>query len=203
MNQHDQNRRRLLFGALLVPFTPLVNAATLTPRAAEGPFYPTPNMRFNDIDNDLVKIDSADATSLGEVVRINGQVITESDQALNNAVVEIWQCDANGRYLHSGDRGPGKRDGGFQGIGRDITDSEGKFTFRTIRPVPYPGRTPHIHVKVWVENRERLTTQWYLPDHPLNKQDFLYQRIPVQQRNFVSLFFDNSAEPQAAIQLVV
>lgn len=203
MDANNQHRRKLLLGALLVPFVPLARAATLTPRDSEGPFYPTPDMRFNDIDNDLVKLGSTETTSMGEIVRIAGQVMTESGQALSNAVVEIWQCDANGRYLHSGDRGSRARDDGFQGFGRDVTDSRGTFSFRTIKPVPYPGRTPHIHVKVWVEGRERLTTQWYLPDHPLNEQDVLFQRIPASLRQSISLFFDESTEPLAAVSLIV
>ena len=202
-NLPNHQRRQLLIGTLLTPLMPLAKAATPTPSATEGPFYPTQRMRFRDVDNDLVRLDSANRTAGGETVRIAGQVLDRDGRPIESAVVEIWQCDVNGRYLHTADTGGKPRDDAFQGFGRDVTDADGRFRFRTMKPVPYPGRTPHIHVKVWVGQREQLTTQWYLPDHPDNQSDFLYQRLSTEQREAVSLVFDSSAEPLAAIQLVV
>lgn len=196
-------RRKLLIGAILLPASSAAGATTLTPPASEGPFYPTGDMRFNDSDNDLVKISDAVRQAGGEIVRISGRVLNMDGLPQSGAIVEIWQCDVNGRYLHRADRGWKSRDGGFQGFGRSRTDEQGSFEFRTIKPVPYSGRTPHIHVKVWHQNRELLTTQWYLPNHPDNQRDGLYQRIPSHQRERVTLFFDASTEPRATVDIIV
>jgi protocatechuate 3,4-dioxygenase beta subunit len=196
-------RRHLVLGALLVPLAPLANAIGRTPAASEGPFYPTPAMRFSDIDNDLVKVASPDDTSIGEVIRIRGKVLNQQGEPLPSATVEIWQCDANGRYLHTMDRGNTPRDPGFQGFGRDVTNAAGEFSFRTIKPVEYPGRTPHIHVKVLDGERELLTTQWYLADHPQNIRDFLFRRLSDAERERVLLRFDSAPEANATLDLVV
>lgn len=196
-------RRKLLIGAILIPASSAAGAAIPTPPASEGPFYPRTDMRFSDTDNDLVKVSDAVRAAGGEIVRISGRVINVDGLAQSGAVVEIWQCDVNGRYLHRADWGRNSRDIGFQGFGLSQTDEQGNFDFRTIKPVPYSGRTPHIHVKVWYQARELLTTQLYLPDHPDNQRDGLYQRIPPHQRKQVTLFFDNSREPRATIDLVV
>ena len=199
----NPRRRQLILGALLLPAAPMVGAAIPTPAASEGPFYPTAGMRFDDIDSDLVKITRAVSEAGGEVVRVAGRVLNTDGTPVAGAVVEIWQCDVKGRYLHRGDFGWRKRDPGFQGFGRDVTTGDGAFEFRTIKPVPYTGRTPHIHVKVWYQERERLTTQLYLPDHPQNRRDGLYQRIPPEQRELVSLYFDAAQEPRATVDLVI
>ena len=169
----------------------------------EGPFYPSLLQRTVDTDHDLVKIKGQVVAAGGEVVVIRGRVKNALGEPLAGAVVEIWQCDVNGRYLHPADRGRVMRDAGFQGFGSASADTEGAFSFRTIRPVPYPGRTPHIHVKVWHEGREQLTTQLYLAGHPLNQRDFLFRAMSVREQEQVLLHFDNSDEPVAHIDLVV
>jgi protocatechuate 3,4-dioxygenase beta subunit len=161
-------------------------------------------MRFDDVDNDLVTLAGKVRQAGGEVVRLSGRVLDTGGSPLAGARVEIWQCDVGGRYLHSGDRGGVARDGGFQGFGHDITGSGGEYSFRTIKPVPYAGRTPHIHVKVLAGNRERLTTQFYLPDHPGNARDWLYQRIDPALREHVTLRFANTAiGPMATLDIIV
>jgi protocatechuate 3,4-dioxygenase beta subunit len=199
----DRRRRGLLLGIAALPVAGF--AATLrTPSATEGPFYPLPGMRFDDVDNDLVTLAGKVRQAGGEVVRLSGRVLDTGGSPLAGARVEIWQCDVGGRYLHSGDRGGVARDGGFQGFGHDITGSGGEYSFRTIKPVPYAGRTPHIHVKVLVGNRERLTTQFYLPDHPGNARDWLYQRIDPALREHVTLRFANTAiGPMATLDIIV
>lgn len=200
----NPRRRKLLLGMMALPVSGLASAALKTPAASEGPFYPTDDMRFDDIDSDLVKISSAVEQSGGEIVRLNGRVLDAQGKPISNARVEIWQCDVKGRYLHRGDSGSSARDPGFQGFGQDITDADGQYSFRTIKPVPYSGRTPHIHVKVLINNRDRLTTQFYLPGHPDNKRDWLYQRIPENKRDLVTLYFKNSdPEPIANVDLVI
>ncbi|MEC7201090.1 MAG: intradiol ring-cleavage dioxygenase, partial [Verrucomicrobiota bacterium] len=108
-----------------------------------------------------------------------------------NAVVEIWQCDAKGVYYHSGSGDALKRrDKHFQCFGRFLTGSSGEYLFRTIKPVPYPGRTPHIHLKVKRGGKELLTTQCYIKGHPQNAQDGLWNRIQTPaQRDNVTLDF--------------
>ena len=200
----DSFRRKLIFGMATLPLPGIVRAAIRTPGGSEGPFYPTDSMRFSDIDNDLVKIKGQIEHAGGEVVRIKGRVLDRNGKAIAAAQVEIWQCDVKGRYLHRSDYGQDSRDKAFQGFGIDITNDEGEFSFRTIKPVPYSGRTPHIHLKVLQGGQNRLTTQLYLPDHPGNKRDWLYRQIPENKRELVTLFFNPSdQEPLAEINLVI
>ena len=161
-------------------------------------------MRFDDIDNDLVKIVGEVERAGGEVVVLSGRVMDNAGNPIAGASVEIWQCDNNGRYLHHGDSGRDSRDPAFQGFGRDLSAADGSYSFRTIKPVPYAGRTPHIHVKVLVDNRERLITQFYLPDHPDNENDWLYQRVPQAKRELVTMNFNaTQSEPQAILDIVI
>ncbi|MEL6479482.1 MAG: protocatechuate 3,4-dioxygenase [Pseudomonadota bacterium] len=151
-------------------------AQARTPAQTAGPFYPPPDQRFADDDWDLVKIEGAVREAGGEILHLSGRVLSEG-QPLEGARVEIWQCDATGQYLHSGDRGPGGGDPAFQGYGQMRTGPDGAWRFRTIRPVAYPGRTPHIHARVTAPGRPVLTTQFYVAGEPLNARDVLYRRL--------------------------
>ena len=93
------------------------------------------------------------------------------------AVVEIWQCDNKGVYLHSRDAARGGNDRNFQGFGRFLTGSTGEYYFRTIKPVPYPGRTPHIHYKIKAGGKDVLVTQCYNRNHPQNEKDGVLRGI--------------------------
>jgi len=200
----NRSRRKLFLGIMTLPVSGLAVAALPTPSASEGPFYPTTRMRFNDIDNDLVKIEGEVEQAGGEVVTLAGRVLDSAGNPISGARVEIWQCDVNGRYLHHGDSGWSSRDRAFQGFGHDLSAADGSYSFRTIKPVPYAGRTPHIHVKVLLDNRERLTTQFYLPDHPGNKNDWLYQRVPQAKRELVTMnFISNQQAPRAMLDIVI
>ncbi len=187
-----QNRRNLLRLFLTLPwighFTGFAVSATPTPGAAEGPFYPTPNMRFRDADNNLLQIEGSDAKAQGTVVVLTGKVTNATGEPVDNARVEIWQCDANGRYLHTGDSGSADRDPGFQGFGHVVTNESGAYAFRTIMPVPYPGRTPHIHVKV-ISGGNELTTQFYIAGNPENERDSLFRRLSAEERRQVEMHF--------------
>ena len=200
----NRRRRKLLLGMMTLPVSGLARAVIPTPSGSEGPFYPTTRMRFNDIDNDLVKIDGEVERAGGEIVMLTGRVLDSAGNPVAGARVEIWQCDANGRYLHRGDSGWNSRDPAFQGFGHDLTGADGSYSFRTIKPVPYAWRTPHIHVKVLLANRERLTTQFYLPDHPGNRNDWLYQRVPQAKRELVTMNFIPSGQaPRATLDIVI
>jgi protocatechuate 3,4-dioxygenase beta subunit len=119
---------------------------TRTPGQGEGPFYP--DHLPLDTDNDLIVVNDALTPAVGEISYVSGRVLDASGAPVRNALVEIWQCDASGVYLHSGSDGAEKRDKNFQGFGRFLTGANGEYLFRTIKPVPYTGRTPHIHYKV-------------------------------------------------------
>jgi protocatechuate 3,4-dioxygenase beta subunit len=199
----NRRRRGLLLGIAALPVAGFA-ATALTPAGSEGPFYPPAAMRPGDVDNDLVTVAGKVAVAGGEIVRLGGRVLDGAGQPIAAARVEIWQCDVNGRYLHRADQGGAARDAGFQGFGHDVTGADGEYSFRTIKPVPYAGRTPHIHVKVLVAGRERLTTQFYLPDHPDNERDWLYRRIDPALRERVTLRFTSGAgEPLAKLDIIV
>ncbi len=146
-----------------------------TPRQTEGPFYP--NKLPLDTDNDLLIVNDSITPAVGEVTHLSGRVLDASGSPVRNALVEIWQCDANGVYLHTADSSRKARDKNFQGFGRFLTGSSGEYYFRTIKPVPYTGRTPHIHFKVKQSSKELLTTQCYIKGHPGNERDFVWRGI--------------------------
>lgn len=148
---------------------------TLTPKMTEGPFYP--DKLPLDTDNDLLRINDKTTPSLGEITHLTGRILSASGAPLRNAVVEIWQCDQNGAYIHSRSGNAARRDGNFQGFGRFLTDSRGQYYFRTIKPVPYPGRTPHIHFAVNRGGNRILTTQMLVRGHPGNERDGVFRNI--------------------------
>jgi len=162
-------------------------AALPTTDAAEGPFYPTKPMRLSDTDNDLVKVYGLVRQAGREVLTLKGRLTNRNGSPLAGLRIEIWQCDNNGKYLHSGDHQTVAYDSGFQGFGHDITDDNGRYSFRTIVPAKYPGRTPHIHVKILDNDRELLTTQFYLKDNPGNARDGLFRSMSKSEAASVSM----------------
>lgn len=175
------SRRGLILGtSALIAARPAWAALVPTPRATEGPFYPTEIPV--DHDNDLVRFEPAVREAGGEILHLRGRVTDPAEKPVAGAMVEIWQCDANGIYHHPRQGGLARRDAAFQGFGRTTTDSAGRFTFRTILPVPYPGRTPHIHAKVLRGGEELLTTQFYRAGYEQNAGDFIFSRMsPAEQ----------------------
>ncbi|HET8748354.1 MAG TPA: protocatechuate 3,4-dioxygenase [Ramlibacter sp.] len=143
-----------------------------TPAQTEGPFYPVALPA--DTDGDLLR-NGALAYGQGEPAWVEGVVSDLEGRPLAGAQVEIWQCDHAGHYHHPGDGG--RADPKFQGFGSVTVGSDGRYRFRTIRPAPYSGRTPHIHVKVKLQRRELLTTQLYVEGDPGNERDFLWRRL--------------------------
>jgi protocatechuate 3,4-dioxygenase beta subunit len=169
-------RRGLALGGLAL-FTPGVFAEELarTPSLTEGPFYP--DRLPLDTDNDLLIVNNAITPAVGEVTRLTGRVLSASGEPIRGATVEIWQVDNNGVYLHTADSGRRQRDGNFQGFGRCTTSGKGGYSFRTIKPVPYTGRTPHIHVKVKKGAQDLLTTQIFVNGHPQNRTDGVFRGL--------------------------
>ena len=145
-----------------------------TPHQSEGPFYPE-HLPL-DADNDLVEVAGRPGPAKGKVLHLFGRVTDERGRPVPDTRVEIWQCDAMGRYHHRLDAGDAA-DPNFQGFGLMETEKSGEFRFRTIRPVHYPGRTPHIHFKVRSWDFDDLTTQMYVAGEPANERDFLLNRV--------------------------
>ena len=185
----DTRRRRLLLGlpGLLLAGPALAEALRTTPRQPAGPFYP--DELPLDHDNDLTRVGGREGRAQGRITDLAGRVLDTAGRPIDGARVEIWQCDARGRYRHPLDSRDVPVDPDFQGFGRTQTAADGRYRFRTIRPVAYPGRTPHIHVAVHLEWEPPFVTQLYVAGEPLNDGDFLYRRIPSERRSLVTAAF--------------
>jgi len=152
-----------------------------------------------DDDADLTQVDGTPGQAIGRITDLTGRVLDSSGRPLSGVRVEIWQCDANGRYRHPAERGSAPIDPSFQGHGHTVTDALGRYRFRTIRPVPYPGRTPHIHAAVLPRGGEPLVTQIYARDDPGNQSDFLFNRIPLERRELVLADFRPAGRSDAEL----
>jgi protocatechuate 3,4-dioxygenase beta subunit len=146
-----------------------------TPRQTQGPFYP--DRLPLDTDNDLLIINDHITPAVGEITHLSGRMLDARGQPIRNAVVEIWQVDNSGAYLHTGSANQDVRDTNFQGFGRFLTGFTGEYYFRTIKPVVYPGRTRHIHFAVKIKGRETFTTQCYVKGEPRNATDGVLNSI--------------------------
>ena len=192
----EWNRRLFLgasAGAAAYFTTPGLYAEQLDPTQAmtEGPFYP--DKLPLDTDNDLILINDGVTPASGIVTHLTGRVLTKAGSPIRNAFVEIWQCDNNGSYLHSKGGDPKTKDVNFQGYGRFLTDSKGRYYFRTIRPVPYTlfgfFRTPHIHIAVSKSGQRVVTTQMMISGHKDNARDGLARRLSPEQLKTVMADF--------------
>jgi protocatechuate 3,4-dioxygenase, beta subunit len=196
MNYLDsqQNRRRFLRGlglgtALFTVPGAFAEELVRTPPQTEGPFYP--DKLPLDTDNDLLILNDTITPALGEITWLSGRILDSRGQPMRNTLVEIWQCDQNGAYLHTKTGNADKRDKNFQGFGRFLTGSTGEYLFRTIKPVPYPGRAPHIHFAIKMKGKKELITQCYIKDHPGNEKDGIWKNLKDEKaRNAVTVAFD-------------
>jgi len=146
-----------------------------TPAQTPGPFYP--KTLPLDADNDLVRVAGHAREAAGTITHLFGRVLDSDGRAIPNAQIEIWQCDSRGHYHHVDDGDPRLLDPDFQGYGKTVSAGDGSYRFRTIRPVPYPGRTPHIHVAVMTASGRRLVTQMYVAGEALNRRDPVLSQI--------------------------
>jgi protocatechuate 3,4-dioxygenase beta subunit len=170
-----------------------------TPAQTEGPFYPVDTR--GDTDFDLLHRTGHAPYTRGEPLWLAGTVTDTTGRPLAGAQVEIWQCDQQGHYHHPADGNAA--DPSFQGFGRVTLDREGRYRFHTIRPVPYGGRTPHIHVKVREGGRERLTTQLYRAGEPRNERDGLWRSLSPAQRERLTVPFTSGAQGLQAVFAVI
>jgi protocatechuate 3,4-dioxygenase beta subunit len=150
-------------------------ALTLTPTQTEGPLYP--DHLPLDTDNDLLRINDSTTPAIGEITHLSGRILDHRGDPVRNAVVEIWQVDNEGNYIHSKNADRPSRDKNFQGFGRFITGRTGEYYFRTIKPPAYGGRARHIHFAIIRGNDRVLTTQLYVKGDPKIKKDGPIRRI--------------------------
>jgi protocatechuate 3,4-dioxygenase beta subunit len=198
----NETRRSFLRGsvgaAAMVASAPLL--AATTPKQTEGPFYPVHEQR--DTDADMTRIEGRAGQATGEVVEVSGRVLDEDGNPVADALVDVWQANAHGRYAHERDRNPAPLDENFQGWAKLITDAEGRYRFRTIRPGAYPvrddwTRPPHIHFKVARRGYHELTTQMYFAGDPLNDHDLLLQSVAEPGRSMLLVEFSASRQGDA------
>jgi protocatechuate 3,4-dioxygenase, beta subunit len=207
-NNRNVLARRLFIGGLAgASIAPLARVAPAqssgrvpSPAQTLGPFYPrNAAERPRATDADLLAVEGDRVLSKGEPIFLAGHVVDRRGKAVPDAIVEIWQCDANAVYHHPAGGAEAERDPNFQGYGVDHTDGNGDFRFRTIRPVAYPGRTPHIHVRVQPASGRPFATQLYLPDDPGNSRDFLFSRLDGDEQRALMLAFEPSSSASHAL----
>jgi protocatechuate 3,4-dioxygenase beta subunit len=180
------SRRQFLRGSSLAGAAFAFTAAgqsTLkaTPAHTEGPFYPVVGQ--DDKDSDLTMYHDSEVSASGQIITVNGLVLDDLNVPIANAVVDVWQANAAGRYAHERDSNPAPLDPNFQGWAIIKTDDEGRFQFKTVKPGAYPvsenwTRPPHIHFKVSRRGYRKITTQMYFDGEPLNDVDKLLNELP-------------------------
>jgi protocatechuate 3,4-dioxygenase, beta subunit len=189
------SRRKLLIASAALGSVGLVSRAFAagTPELTAGPFYPS--LKPLDQDADLTWVEGREGRARGRPLHISGRVLDARGEPLQRARVEIWQTDSFGRYRHPLDSNPAPADPDFQGYGVEVTDEEGRYRFRTVRPAPYPMgqrmRTPHVHFLI-ARGDERKTTQMFFPDEALNATDRILGAVPAGERRLLLAHLDSA-----------
>lgn len=179
-----------LAGTIALPSVLSAATGILTPAQTAGPYYPPIAQRFNDTDWDLVRVAGVVQNAGGVILHLSGQARDVAGNPVSGRTLEIWQCDVNGRYLHHNDTAQhAKRDPAFQGYGAVRTDADGGFVLRTIVPVSYPGRTPHIHLRIERPTGGYLITQLYIAGDTRNSRDRLFRSLGEDGQQAVSMRF--------------
>lgn len=200
-NQPSNNRRLFLTRAALASGLGLQFAKNgfawepPTASATKGPFYPIPEIEKQKYyDTDLTRLDAQSAVAEGDQIIVRGTVVDMDDKPLDQVIVEVWQACASGRYNHPQDKNDRPIDPNFQYWAKILTGSDGAFSFRTIQPGKYPGRTPHIHYRILAPKRPELVTQMYFESQAeLNKKDGIYMELKPEQCKAVTVGFDPQA----------
>ena len=196
----DPHRRRIVMTgtaaaaglAAFIASPALASSRRALAAMTDGPFYPARawRERWTDWDADLTTVQRDGRTRLarGEHLGLEAVVADTQGRLIDGAEVEIWQCDAMAAYRHAGvSADPGRHDDGFQGFGATRSGRQGTLRMRTIKPVPYPGRTPHIHVKLRHGSFGDLTSQLFVAGDPANARDFLWRQLAPQDRPALEL----------------
>jgi protocatechuate 3,4-dioxygenase, beta subunit len=164
------------------------------PGMTDGPFYPSRRWRdggpfaAGGWDADLTRVAGQAGAARGEHLALALQVVDSDGRVVDGVEVEIWQCDALAVYRHPRQEVPaGRFDAGFQGFGSALAGADGRLRFRTIRPVPYPGRTPHIHVKLRHPNFGEMSSQLFVDGDPGNAGDFLWRRLDAEAQQALAM----------------
>lgn len=162
-----------------------------TPRQTEGPFYPL--VRTMAIDADLIHVPGESGAAFGEATAVEGRVLDSSGRPLAGVLVEVWQANGYGRYNDARDQSNKPIDRRFKGYGTNVTDDEGRYRFLTIRPVPYPGRAPHIHFALSGQRvGRRFVTQMYVAGAAENDRDSLLRALSPAERKRLLVGLDKS-----------
>ena len=196
---HSITRRRLLIGSAgligLAAFHPgrqVFSAEFMrTPRQTEGPFYPL--VRPAAADNDLIQVAGQSGVAAGEIATVTGRVLDTEGRPLSGVLVEIWQANGYGRYNDSRDSSDKPIDQRFKGYGTFLTAEDGAYRFHTIKPVAYPGRTPHIHFALSGKSAQRLVTQMYVAGEPGNDRDGVLRGLSPAERARLVVPMDKTA----------
>ena len=170
--------RGTVFSAATLAAPGAFGQALATAVTTDGPYYP--DRLPLDTDNDLLILIDGLTPAVGEITHLTGRLLAENGSPVRNAFIEIWQSDVNGSYIHTEGRNA-KIDANFQGYGRFLTDAEGRYYFRTIKPVPYTlqgqFRAPHIHVAVSKAGKRIMATQALVKGHEANEGDLITRRF--------------------------
>jgi protocatechuate 3,4-dioxygenase beta subunit len=199
-NSQSLSRRKLLglgasaAGVAIASTAFAMCNGALTPAQTEGPFYPVSSQP--DEDADLTQVAGKSGTAAGRVIYIAGRVLDENCRPIPNAVVEIWQASANGRYNHPGDPNPAPIDPNFQYWGRSMTEADGTYAFKTVMPGEYQAtddwiRPPHIHFKVHRRGFHEFTSQLYFAGEEHNAGDRVLQGLKPDERKRVIVELDS------------
>lgn len=159
-------------------------------------------------DADLTRNAGTGGEAIGQRIIVTGRVLDERGRPVPNTLIEVWQANAAGRYIHRNDQWPGPLDPNFLGIGRCLTDGEGVYRFLTVRPGAYPWRNhpnawrpAHIHFSLFgASTVSRLITQMYFPDDPLHALDPILSAVPPEAQSRLIATYDHGVtEPEWAL----
>lgn len=174
----------------------------VTPEVGMGPFYPM--LKPLDKDADLTSVKGQNGVAAGAIVHVAGRVLDQKGNPVKNAKIEIWQANTHGRYAHQSDSNTAPLDPNFQGFAVLKTDDEGRYRFKTIKPGAYPVspteiRPPHIHFDV-EGKANRLVSQMFFPDEPLNEKDELFLNLRSQSEKTAAAVIAQTLAPTKEIE---
>ena len=190
--------------SLLTALTYIPPLRPTTPSLEMGPFYPM--MKPLERDGDLTRLRGKRQRAAGQVIHLHGRVLNQREDPVRGARIELWQANTYGRYAHPSDDNPAPLDPNFQGYGVQLTDREGRFHFKTVKPGPYPAsptwtRTPHLHFEV-TGRIDRKVTQMFFQGESLNERDLLFQGVNYNRAGVIAPLLPPSGDVEEDALLV-